>query len=71
MKYRLVLSVLLLTGCATPPAWLASYFDHGDPCQTRPELARPPGYQMPNWCGAALGRRSIYNTADQRVGYIK
>jgi len=46
-------------------------YDRNDPCQTRAELGRAPGYQMPNWCGASQGRTVIYNTQNQPIGYIR
>ena len=71
MKSTLAIIALTLTGCATPPQFLASMYDHNDPCQARAELNRPPGYQIPNWCGAASGRTYIYNNQNQRIGYVK
>jgi len=71
MKSTLAIIALVLTGCATPPAWLADHYDRNDPCQARAELGRPEGYTRPDWCGSASGRRYIYNTQNQRVGYIK
>lgn len=59
---------LALTGCATPPQWLAAYFDSQDPCQNV--------RAMPSWCGAASGRTVIYSTPHQgplgaQIGYTK
>ena len=59
MKKILTILVLLnLTACATPPQWLAHMYNVNDPCQNRPELNRPQGYQIPNWCGA--GGKTLY-----------
>ena len=30
---RILLICLMLTGCATPPQWLATMYDSNDPCQ--------------------------------------
>ena len=59
---------LCLTGCATPPRWLASHFDSMDPCQNV--------NSMPSWCGAGAGRTVIYSTPHQQplgaqIGYTK
>lgn len=71
IKFILILIAVLLTGCATPPQFLAEMYDRNDPCQTRAELGRPAGYQRPDWCGAASGRRYIYNNQNQRIGYVR
>ena len=47
--------VLVSTGCAQ----VAYFFDERDPCQARPELGRPPGYQRPNWCGSGGDPRPL------------
>ena len=47
MKTTLAITIVL-TGCAD----IAHFYDQRDPCQTRPELGRPAGYQAPSWCGA-------------------
>lgn len=77
-KISLLVLVLLLTGCATPPQWLANTYDRNDPCQTgqfseaeRLRLGRAVGYQMPSWCGASSGRVYIYNNGNVQQGYIK
>lgn len=59
--YTLVLS-LLLTGCATPPQWLASMYDNNDPCQ-RVELIKTGQY--PSYCGGGSKR---YVTRDYTTG---
>lgn len=60
--YTLVLS-LLLTGCATPPRWLAGMYDNNDPCQ-RVELIKTGQY--PSYCGGSSGTR--YVTRDYTTG---
>jgi hypothetical protein len=60
-----ILAVLVLAnlfGCA-------SYWDRLDPCQTRAELGRPAGYQMPTYCGAGSGG-TVYVTRDFRTNNI-
>lgn len=62
-----ILMLLLLSGCATPPQWLANHFDSQDPCQR---------YPHPSWCGASSGRTVIYSTPNNqplgaRIGYTK
>jgi hypothetical protein len=61
------LSVINLTGCAG----VARFYDQQDPCQTRAELGRAPGYQMPATCGASGHRTTIYDNQGRRLGYIK
>ena len=68
MKIVLTLAVTLLTGCA---GGIAGFYDRQDPCQNRPELNRPPGYQTPTWCGASAGRMTIYNQRGQAIGFIR
>lgn len=61
MRYTIIL-VLLLTGCATPPRWLANMYDSNDPCQN---YYRQANYQYPSWCGAGSGKSYVtrdYNT---------
>lgn len=78
MKYLAL--CLLLTGCATPPAFLANHYDSRDPCQTQEfskfdgSRLKPEGYSVkdfPSWCGAARGQTRITNTAGQTIGYIR
>ena len=78
MKYLAL--CLLLTGCATPPAFLANYYDSRDPCQSQEfskfdgSRLKPAGYSinhMPAWCGASRGQTRIMNTHGQTLGYIK
>lgn len=68
MKLLALIATLALTGCAKPPEWLAEMHDRNDTCQ-RVELIRTGQY--PSWCGAGGRRTAIYNTNNQRVGYIK
>ena len=63
-----VILAITLTGCASPPRWLAAHFDAMDPCQNV--------NAMPQWCGAASGRTVIYSTPHQgplgaQIGYTK
>ena len=64
-----ILALVLLSGCSQ----IALYHDRADSCQSgigRPELGRPPGYQVPDYCRA--GSRTItthlYNNSGQQVG---
>lgn len=59
MRYLAI--ILLLTGCATPPQWLADHYDSRDPCQT---WNKPAGHVMPNWCGAT--RSTQYTVRDMQ-----
>lgn len=69
MKLILIpITLLLLTGCAKPPAWVAEMYDRNDPCQ-RVELAGTDQY--PRWCGGSGKRITIYNTQNRAIGYIK
>jgi hypothetical protein len=58
---------LMMSACST----IASMYDRNDPCQTRAELGRAPGYQAPSWCGASSGRTVIYSTRGEPIGYIR
>jgi hypothetical protein len=80
MKYLVLALACTLTGCATPPAFLANYYDRRDPCQSQEfskfdgTRLKPQGYShqhMPAWCGAAQGRTRIMNTHGQTLGYIR
>jgi hypothetical protein len=73
-------AVIMLSGCATPPAFLANYYDARDPCQTQEfstlngARLKPAGYnhsQRPAWCGASRDRTRITNTHGQTIGYIR
>lgn len=60
-----ILAMLVITNLTA----CASYWDRADPCQTRSELGRPPGYQAPSYCGASAGGyRSV--TRDFRTNNI-
>lgn len=62
------LIIINLTGCA---GGIAGFYDRQDPCQNRPELNRPLGYQTPSWCGAASGGQRIVNTRGATIGFIR
>jgi len=64
MKLLTLTLTLVLTGCATPPQFLANHFDKGDICQTRefaPDGTRlkPAGYQQPYGCGGSRTVRAV------------
>lgn len=64
MKYLFPL-ILLLGGCATPPVWLAEYYNSQDPCLRSIN-------EMPSWCGAGSGsKQTIYDSNNRRIGYVK
>lgn len=63
MKTLILALAVLLTGCATPPQWLANMYDSNDPCQ-RVELIEQGKY--PSWCGGGSGKR--YVTRDYTTG---
>ena len=46
----------ILSGCATPPQWLANMYDSNDACQN---YYNKPNYQYPEWCGANKGNRYV------------
>jgi len=78
MKYLAL--CLALTGCATPPAFLANHYDSRDPCQSQEfskldgSRLKPAGYSpkdFPAWCGASSGGKRITNTHGQTLGYIR
>lgn len=58
----LILISVVLTACATPPQWVSDYFNAQDPCQKT---------QTPGYCGAGNNRIWVYNTNNQRAGYIR
>lgn len=75
--YKSIITTLVLvslTGCGAMMASVALYHDRQDSCQSginRPELGRPPGYQVPAYCRA--GSRpstttTFYNNRGQQVG---
>jgi hypothetical protein len=57
--------VVNLTGCATPPRFLAAMYDNNDPCQ-QTHLIKTGEY--PSFCGAGSGTR--YVTRDYQTGRI-
>jgi starvation-inducible outer membrane lipoprotein len=62
MKKLIFVIALCLTGCATPPSWLASMYDSNDRCQNYYKVEN---YKYPDWCGAGSGARLVtrdYNT---------
>lgn len=67
MKYLVL--VLALSGCATPPQWMADYYDSRDPCQIK---NRPEGYVIPNWCGSTRPQQVIRDyTTGRPIAVIK
>ena len=66
-KSLLLTTAVMLTGCSQIPLM----YDRADPCQIRPELNRPVGYQIPNWCGAAAGGQRIVNSRGATIGFIR
>ena len=59
--------VLTLSGCATPPQWLANHYNSQDPCQRQNYQG-----QQPNWCGASQGRTYIYKgQGGAPIGYLQ
>lgn len=63
MKSILIMAVVLLSGCATPPRWLANMYDANDHCQN---FYNRPDYVQPNYCGG--GSSKTYTTRDWRTG---
>jgi uncharacterized protein YceK len=63
MKFLIILMVVLLSGCATPPRFLAAMYDSNDPCQNYYNRA---DYKLPNFCGSGSGTR--YVTRDFQSG---
>jgi hypothetical protein len=63
-KILMIISILTLYGCATPPIWLAAYYDSQDPCQR-------PLAEMPNWCGSGTTTVKTYDTNRKLTGYIE
>jgi hypothetical protein len=72
MKIILMAVTLCITGCATPPQWLANHFDRGDICQTR-EFAsdgarlKPAGYQQPYGCGSTRSTIAVIRDTNGRA----
>jgi hypothetical protein len=48
------LTCVILTGCATPPRFLAEMYDSNDPCQLRNNQGNYPSY-----CGAGRGKALV------------
>lgn len=74
MKTVAILLSLALVGCATPPQWLASYYNNQDACQSQNWYKN--GGQQPRYCGAGSARTYIYTTPHQaplgyQSGYVK
>jgi len=63
MKTLTLVLAVLLTGCATPPAFLANMYDSNDPCQN---YYRVKDFKQPSWCGGGSGKR--YVTRDYTTG---
>jgi len=66
MKLLILIIAVTLTGCATPPKWLAAHYNNQDPCQRDPYIS---------YCGASHSTY-IYATPNNsangpRVGYIR
>lgn len=61
-------SMLMLTGCATPPRVLEIWFDGLDPCQSKGRA----NYQYPDFCGAgtATAGTVIRDRAGQPQGTL-
>jgi len=69
----LTLVVVSLTGCGAMMESVALYHDRADSCQSginRPELGRPEGYQVPDYCraGSRTITTNLYNTQGQWTG---
>lgn len=75
MKTLIILSVLLLTGCASQckhscimgwgpgsPSFnaVADYYDNRDPCQYK---GKPAGYKLADFCFANSGKK-VYHVVD-------
>jgi len=69
LKVLAVVSVAVLTGCATPPQWLANHYDSNDSCQVKNHGGD--WNKIPSYCGASGGRVYIYNNHNVQQGYIK
>lgn len=71
MRILVIIISMALTGCATPPTWLAAHFDSLDRCQIK-HWQDP----QPSYCGASSGRTVIYSTPQGQslgapIGYTK
>lgn len=63
MKTLIVVLALMLSGCATPPQWLATMYNRNDRCQN---FDRDPNYRQPDFCGSGGGK--TYVTRDYTSG---
>jgi hypothetical protein len=72
----LAVTALSLTGCATPPSWLANHFDRGDICQTREFAAngarlKPAGYEQPQACASTRTTTAVIRDSQgRRIGSL-
>jgi len=66
-KILLVLSLISLTACQTPPRFISNHFNSNDPCQS---YGKPKDYQKPNWCGSSQGQVVNVNQGLSRNNYI-
>ena len=63
MKILIALLILSsLSGCATPPRFIANYYNSQDPCQS---YGKPQGWQRPDWC---YTNNNSYLVTTQRLG---
>ena len=67
-KLAVAMSVAALSGCATPPDWLANYYDSKDPCQAA-QVQRTG--TMPSWCLAPKPAARIQTSTGATIGYIR
>jgi hypothetical protein len=63
MKTILMAVILTLSGCASPPRFLATMYNNNDPCQKTQLIATG---EYPSWCGGGSGTR--YVTRDYATG---
>lgn len=78
-----LLAVLALSGCASGCREacifgfgpgnavfdrVALHYDTQDACQ---HTGKPAGYELPGYCGASRGRRSILDRSGHTIGYVK
>jgi hypothetical protein len=57
----LILSSVLLTGCAAPFQVVADYYDNRDMCQYK---GKEEGYKLPNFCGKNRGYSIVTTVPD-------
>ena len=65
--------VVGLSGCGAMMDSVALYHDRQDSCQSginRPELGRPPGYQVPAYCrgGSRTSTTTFYTNSGVQTG---